>query len=111
MARLQAEGCDEAVDGFAYCKSPLPQPAIVNGRRRSQVPSSGIENAELEKSSVHPKKRSIVPNSLQHLAKNKVSKCERLAAKFLIEPCALTGCRTREIVDPYGRVDDDHGAD
>jgi hypothetical protein len=73
MSRLQTEGRDQAVDGFAHSMASPPQVAVVPGRGDRQIFSAAIKDLKVKQNFADLIERGRIPNSLQHFAKNQIS--------------------------------------
>lgn len=64
VSGLQAEGCDQTVDGLTHCEATLAQPAIVLGGGNCQIGSPSLEDLKILQSATHIRKRGVASNTL-----------------------------------------------
>jgi hypothetical protein len=110
VAFADAERRDQAIDRFSHRSTLSPQRSVVLRCRTSQSGSSKLEQLQLSKLAFDCRSRRLVPHALQHLAQNHVCNRERLSTQLGIDPIRFRISHAAEVVDPNGRVDNDHVA-
>jgi hypothetical protein len=94
------------VNGIA----PLPQFSVILGRCNGQLDPACLKNLKPQEFGSYPLERILFPKTPQHLAKDKVRHSQPMSLQLPIQPARFRILRATQIVDPHGRVDDDHAA-
>jgi len=110
VSGLETESSDQAIDGLANRVAMVPQVPIVPAGCDGQAGSAGMEDLEFQELGLDPRETVLVPNSLQNLAKNEIGHPQPLPLQFPIEPPRFRVLGAAQVIDPDGRVDDDHGS-
>ena len=109
VAFTQAECRDKAVDGLANRTALGAKTTVIAGDRCSKLQAAGLEQLEAPQVPQNTRSFFIGRESLKDLADHQVEQPERLTRELLVEPVRLGRRDVIEIIDPYRRIDDDHG--
>jgi hypothetical protein len=105
---LQTESGDQAIDSLSDRIAACTQVSVVMGCGNSQATACGLKNLEPQEVGLGSRKRALVPNALQYLAKDEVGQPEPLPLQFAVEPTRFRVWAAAQVVDPHGSVDNDH---
>jgi len=105
---LDAERCDEHVDGLAHGSTAAAQCSIVPGRLSGDGHARHIEDFEFPQCRLYGDGPSLVANTLQHLAHDDRRQPEALLVHVDFKPMRFWIVQAVEVVNPHGAVDDHH---
>ncbi len=108
MTFAEAERRDETIDGLANSPPLRSQQTVVGRRVRRQDDSSGFEDLKPLQLPEHPRRFAVGWNALKNLTHHQIEQTESLLRRLVVEPIGLRRSHAVEVVDPDGRVDDDH---
>ena len=110
MAFLDAESCDDTINGFADRVTACAEKAVVFSSRDGKLFTTGIEHFTFRELFPHAPKDSIIPQSLQYLHQDEVYKANVAVASLPFEPNSVLVFSCCQVVDPNRGVHDDHAS-
>jgi len=108
MALRQAEGRDQAVDGFADRLATGSKGAVVPRRSDSEGLSSSVEHLEFQQLTAYPREHLVCADSLQNLAQNKIGQTQALPIQLSVEPIRMRIGGSSQVIDPHRRIYNRH---
>ncbi len=108
VAMTQAEGGDQTIDRLSDRVAVLAQQPIVLRGRDGELYATGLEHFEAPELAEYTIRVLVAREPLKDFAHHQVEEAEPLTRRLPIEPVGLRRRNSVQVIDPDGRIDDDH---
>ena len=108
MLLTQTESRDPAIDRLSDPVPSASKRTVVASCFAGKRHSARFEDLQLPQFPLDFFRGSLIPYTLEDLAKDDVGQRESSPVKFGIQPIRFRVANALQVVDPHGRIDDDH---